>query len=149
MRSIDQALSWRPCQRAVMLAVSSSFATLQGVRPSLGHFMKSAVCVKGHTTNQCSAAMAHGIYEKYLLFKLYQCFLTCFTEASLRASLRVSYAHLLVVTCMITPSLLPRVRPSCGCLAGVGIKAPLLSQLHDSTNTTELNTLRLLHRANC
>ena len=103
--------------------------------------MKSAECLKGQTTNQGIAAMAYGIYEKYLLFKLYQCFLTCFTEASFEASLRVSHVQLLVVTCMITPSLLPRVQPSCGCLAGVGIKVPLLSQFHDSTNTTELNTL--------
>lgn len=37
--------------------------------------MKSAECLKGQTTNQGIAAMAYGIYEKYLLFKLYQCFL--------------------------------------------------------------------------
>jgi hypothetical protein len=85
--------------------------------------------------------MAYGIYEKYILFKLYHCFLTCFTEALPEASLRVSHVHLLVVTCTITPSLLPRVQPACGCPRCVGIKVTLLSHFYDSTNTTELNTL--------
>ena len=38
--------------------------------------MKSAICLKGRTTNQSIATMAYGIYEKYLLFRLYYCFLT-------------------------------------------------------------------------
>ena len=110
--------------------------------------MKSAVCLKGRTTNQSIATMAYGIYEKYLLFELYHCFLSCFTEASFEASLRVSHAQSLIVTCMITPSLLPHVRPSCGCLHGVGIKVPLLSHFRHSTNTTELTTLRLSRHDN-
>jgi hypothetical protein len=123
-----------------MLAVSSPSA-VTGRKTIAKARMKSAKCFKGHTNQpeHCYNGIWH--LREVSPLQLYQCFLTCFTEASFEASLRVSHVQLLVVTCMITPSLLPRVQPACGCLRGVGIKIPLLSHFCDSTNTTELNTL--------
>ena len=67
-----------------MIAVSSSSVTT-GRKTIARTFMKSAICLKGHTTNQSVATIAYGIYEKYLLFKLYHCFLSCFTASLIRS----------------------------------------------------------------
>ena len=69
----------------MMLAVSSTSATTR--RKTIARaLMESVVCCQGHTSNQTIITIVYGIYEKYLLFKLYHCFLTCFT-ASLIGSL--------------------------------------------------------------
>lgn len=67
-----------------MLEMSISSATT-GRKTIARTFMKSAICVKGHTTNQSIATRTYGIYEKYLLFKLYHCFLSCFTASLIRS----------------------------------------------------------------
>jgi len=63
-----------------MLEVSSSSATT-GRKTIARTFMKSAICLKDHIIYQSIATTAYGIYEKYLVFKLYQCFLSRFTTS--------------------------------------------------------------------
>ena len=68
-----------------MLAVSSTSATTR--RKTIARaLMESVVCFQGHTSNQTVITIVYGICEKYLLFKLYHCFLTYFT-VSLTGSL--------------------------------------------------------------
>lgn len=67
-----------------MLEMSNSSATT-GRKTIARTFTKSVICLKGHATNQSIATIAYGIYEKYLLFKLYDCFLSCFTASLIRS----------------------------------------------------------------